>query len=141
MSAVTTGRAAKRFNRKGAYHIAKWVSPSDSASWKIKIDQPGRFAVNLSYAARPESAGGRFEAVIGSQTLRSVVQPTHDWFEYRTAYLGQVELDRSGEYTVTIRPSVELEHNLMYFRALDLTPVPLSAKPKQLAHGASFVQH
>ena len=118
--AVTAGRAAKRYNRKGAYHIAKWTSPADSASWKIRIDRPGRFDVSLEYAARPESAGGRFEAAIGSKTLRGVVEPTPDWFEYRTEHLGRVEFDRPGEYDVTIRPAAELGHNLMHLRSVDL---------------------
>lgn len=128
MFAVTTGSAAKRYNRKGAYHIAKWTSPVDSASWKVQIGKPGRFEVGIRYAARPEWDGGEFEAVIGSHTLRGTVHPTGDWFEYRVLDLGQVDFERAGEYTVTIRPTVKLSHNLMHFEALELAPRLHSAR-------------
>ncbi len=33
LTAVTSGNAKKRFNRDGGFHIAKWTTPEDSATW------------------------------------------------------------------------------------------------------------
>ncbi len=123
MLGVTEGGAAKRFNRKGGYHISKWAAKSDAVSWRARVDRAGTYAVRITYAAPAGWAGGGFEVSSGAQVLPGKVQPTGDEFEYKSFELGQLKFARPGEYSLTIRPSAALSHYLMTFQALDLSPL------------------
>jgi len=52
------------------------------------------------------------------------VEPTGDWYQYKTLDLGRVKISKAGAYTVNIRPAAASDHNLMYFQSLALEPLP-----------------
>jgi len=122
MLASTAGRAAKTFNRKGGFHIARWSSPEDTASWRVRIPAPGRYRVRLTYAARHGWQDGRIEAVIGKQALRAPVQATGDWYTYRSFEIGDVAFAQAGAFTVSLRPAQPLKHNLIQLQSVELIP-------------------
>lgn len=122
LDAQTTGKAVKRFNRSGRFHIAKWTGPADTATWRLLVSQTGDYHLRIRYSARNESAGAAFDVKIGEHLVRGTVGATGDGYEYRTADLGSVRLDRAGPLTVTLRPAAETGRNLMYFQMLELTP-------------------
>jgi alpha-L-fucosidase len=120
--AATQGKAAKTFNRKGGFHIARWSSPADRAVWKLRIPAAGRYRVRLTYAAQPGWQDGTIETAIGSQVLHASVHPTGDWYVYRSFDVGAVSFSKAGEFTVTLRPSQPLAHNLIHLKSVELTP-------------------
>jgi alpha-L-fucosidase len=124
LKAVTEGRAAKCFNRVGEFHISKWTKPEDSISWYLLVSQKGSYKVSIRYAARNNWGGSKYVVAVGPQCLAAVVEPTGDWYHYRTFDLGTVELLEAGRYTVNIRPAAASDHNLMYFQSLTLEPLP-----------------
>jgi len=117
--AVTTGRAIKRFNRDGGFHIAKWTGPEDACEWRLLVSQPGRYRVLISYTAPRESAGRRYAVRIGDQSLERAVVGTGEGYHYREFDLGVVELKKAGPLTVRVAP-VSAGGNLMYFQHLVL---------------------
>jgi alpha-L-fucosidase len=127
MAALTTGKAARRFNRGGKFHIARWTSPDDSASWHLLISQTGTYDVRINYAARPSSAGAKYVVTVAGHSLTGEVKPTGEWYEYRTFDLGKIKVEEAGEYVVTVRPAAASDRNLMYFQSLILQPagIPL----------------
>ena len=122
LTAVTAGKAMKRFNRSGGFHISKWTGPADFVTWHVFANRPRRYKVSISYAAREESALNRYTVTVGDQSLEAAVQPTGEWFQYRTFELGEVQIPTAGQYTVSIRPAAGSDRNLMYFQSLKLTP-------------------
>jgi alpha-L-fucosidase len=122
LKAVTSGRAEKRFNRGGGFHISKWKGPEDSVAWRLLLSQTGVYRVRVQYAARKGWEGSRYVVRIGSQSLAAAVKATGDWYEYRTFDLGSVNLSKAGEYAVSVRPATASDHNLMYFKSLELKP-------------------
>lgn len=124
LKAQTAGKALKRFNRDGKFHIAKWSGPGDTATWRLLVSQTGNYKVSICYAARREWAQGKYAVAIGPQSLTGVVQPTGEWYQYKTFALGTVKLSKAGEVPVIIRPAASYDHNLMYFQSLVLEPVP-----------------
>jgi hypothetical protein len=68
----------------------------------------------------------KYVVTVGSQSLAAAVEPTGDWYAYKTFDLGTVKVPKAGEYIVSIRPAAASDHNLMYFQSLDLEPVSLS---------------
>jgi hypothetical protein len=120
--AITTGKAVKRFNREGKFHIAKWSGPQDSIAWRLLVSQTGEYHVRIKYSARRESQGAKFVVTIGDETVSGEVVPTGEGYSYRTFDLGTVKLTKAGSYTLQIKPGAEYSHNLMFFQSLELEP-------------------
>ena len=134
VTAVTHGRATKRFNRGGGYHISRWSGPEDSIGWLIRIKEPRRYQLWITHAAQKPWEGGHYEISVGSQSLREAVVDTGAFcmqttggpcdqpYEYRAINIGSVELPHAGEFELTIRPTANLGHDMMYLRSIDLLP-------------------
>ena len=122
LTAATSGKAAKRFNREGGFHIAKWTGPADSITWRVQVSQAGEYSIRVRYAARDESRNDRFVVTVGATQLSASVIPTAGWFQYQIFDVGSVRFPKAGEYSVQIQPAVVHDHNLMYFESLKLEP-------------------
>jgi alpha-L-fucosidase len=122
VTAKTAGKATKRFNRKGGYHIGKWTGPEDTVRWTFEIHRPGSFQVEIEYAALSAWQGRAFTVTIDETALEAEVAATGDWYEYGRFDLGTVDLLDPGRHTVAIRPSGDGASPLMYLRGLRLVP-------------------
>ena len=122
MSAVTSGKAVKRFNRAGKFHISKWSGPEDRASWHVALSQPGRYRVKITYAAQPEWKGRPYRISLGSGSLTGRVVATGDWYEYKTFDAGSAGSRQAGPTVVTIRPETSAPGYLMYLESITLEP-------------------
>ncbi len=134
VSAVTAGKAVKRYNRLGNYYISKWTDPRDTVSWSIRIAKPNRYQVWITYAAETQRAGGKYEVSVGSTTLTATVadtaasclpnlgHPCEQPYQYRAFNIGVVDLPRAGQYSLVIRPSVDVGRDMMHLRSIDLIP-------------------
>jgi alpha-L-fucosidase len=123
LKAANRGKAIKRFNRDGKFHISKWTGPQDTVTWHIQVSQTGTYRVRLRYSAPSEWAGGKYEVRVGDQLLTGIVQPTGEGYQYRAFDLGTVTFGAAKEYEVSIRPAADLRHDMMYFESLQLSPV------------------
>jgi alpha-L-fucosidase len=123
LEAQTAGKAMKRFNRDGAFHISKWTGPEDSASWRLLLSRTGTYRVNIRYAARKEWAGRKYVVAFGSREITAEVKTTGDWYQYATFDLGTVTFEKAGAVTVTVRPAAASDRELMYFKSLTLEPM------------------
>jgi hypothetical protein len=133
LEARTEGRAMKRFNRDGGFHIAKWTGPKDAASWRLLVGRTGPYRLKISYAARKESAGLKYVVSVGPHEVPAAVKTTGEWFQYASFDLGLVTIDKPGSYTISIRPAVAGDRELMYFQSLTLEQVnePAAAGAKR----------
>lgn len=122
MQAVTSGRAVKRFNREGKFHIARWTGPGDSVAWHLLVSQSGPYHARIRYSAPPASAGGKYVITIGERTISGTVSATGEGFQYRSFDLGSFRFEKAGFYTVSIQPAAPYNHDLMFFQGLDLIP-------------------
>ena len=125
ISAVTAGKAIKRFNREGKFHIAKWTNPQDTITWHLLVSQAGEYSVRVRYSARQESRDAKYVITAAGQSITGVVVPTGEGYEYRTFDLGTVRFSRAGAYSVQIGPAADYGHNLMFFQLLELAPAGL----------------
>jgi len=135
-TAVTAGKAIKRRSgfteTGGGYHISRWDNPQDSVSWRIRIDQPRRYQVWITYSAQKEWEGGKYRVSVGSASLEAAVfdtdaycfdlRPCEPGYHYGTYNIGIVDLSGAGQYKLTIRPASTIGHDLMYLKSIELAP-------------------
>ena len=122
LPAITSGKAVKRFNRQGKFHIAKWTGPGDSIQWHLLVSQTGEYKVRIQYAADVVSQGDPYVITIAGHTVKGTVQATGEAYHYQSFDLGSLKIAQAGFYTLELKPASERGHNLMYFQSLDLTP-------------------
>jgi alpha-L-fucosidase len=123
LNCETKGRAMKRFNRDGGFHIGRWTFPADQVRWNLLVSQPGPYRLRVRYAARAGWAGRKYVVELGGRKIEGVVQTTGDWYQYRTFDLGTVTLQPKGLLAVSMHPTEAGRENLMYFESLWLEPV------------------
>jgi alpha-L-fucosidase len=120
--ALTVGKAKKRFNREGGFHIAKWTGPGDAIRWSLLVSQSGDYRVRIRYAASEESQGNRYSIRVAGQTINAAVVATGEGYHFRDFDLGTLKIATAGPYMVEIEPGAEYGHNLMFFQSLELVP-------------------
>jgi len=126
ISADTYGKAVKRFNRKGEeglFHISKMQVPEDYIQWHVDVASPGLYDVEISYAAITGWENCNFIIDSGKEQISGTVKSTEGWHEYKTEKVGQFNIKKAGETIIKLYPEKELDHYLMYFRSICLTPV------------------
>jgi len=71
-------------------------------------------------AVAADRAGVPYMVTAGEATASGKVEPTGDWYEYKTFSLGNIELPEEGAQTIEIHPQREVTDDLMYFKAIEL---------------------
>ena len=142
-AAVTAGRAMKRFNRKGLFHVSKWREPEDEVSWHVDVADPGAYQVSIEYAANADWEGQRFVIQTATDELSAEVHSTAgsssrqataedamgdcaddcigSEYDYQTFRLGTVSL-KAGEQVIRIRPAEAVPQNLMHLKTVRFDP-------------------
>jgi alpha-L-fucosidase len=126
LTASTSGKAVKRFNRKGEsgqFHISKMEEPDDIIEWRVNIFNPGTYEVSITYAAIPGWENCPYKVSAGKEQITGVVRSTHGWYEYKTEKIGQIRVSKKGETRFRLYPEHHMDHYLMYFSSLQLLQV------------------
>ena len=76
LTAVTSGNAKKRFNRDGGFHIAKWTTPADTATWYLSVSTAGKYNIKIRYAAANAWKDGQYIVTVGTHQPKNACQ-TH----------------------------------------------------------------
>ena len=123
LTANTTGKTLTRFNRKGGFHISKWTTPEDAVEWTVNITKPGKFRMDIKYAANKEWEGKTYEINFAGSHIEKSVLHTGSWYDYSVFPLGYIEINSGGEYKLMMRPKENSSPDLMYLNSITLTPV------------------
>jgi alpha-L-fucosidase len=123
LTASTSGKAIKRFNRKGEqerFHISKMQGPDDVIEWEVDFQWPGLYDVLIKYAAIPEWDGCTYIIDAGRSQIKGSVKSSEGWYEYKTENIGQLNIRRKGVVTIRLYPENNLDHYLMYFNSISI---------------------
>ncbi len=99
--AVVHGATA-RYEDKGP-NIGFWTDPEDWVSWEIRVPAAGTYAVSISYACQPGTAGATYELIAGKEKLAGTVAETGSWEDFVTETLGTLTLEE-GTQMVKVVP-------------------------------------
>jgi alpha-L-fucosidase len=104
--------------------IERWLDKDEWVSWDFKVNRPGTFDVVVltseqkygrdwegNHQVKIEVAGKRLQGVIANQGKEE--NPFNPYWKYVKSRIGQVTIDKSGKYSLTLKPeSLQTEKKL-----------------------------
>jgi alpha-L-fucosidase len=107
--------------KAGRYYVDGLEKKGNSLEWKVRVDQPARFSVDVRYSTpRPTLASGaKFVVRVGSSVLSAPVTATASEREMGKLHLG--ELDLAAGDLQQIEVSLEGAVTPVHFFEVDLT--------------------
>jgi hypothetical protein len=108
-----------RYGRGHAYddYLLGWTNPEDYVSWDVRVNEPSKFDLLISYEAIKNSVGNVFEVTIGDFSFTSTVtEGTTDNLK-----IGTISLD-PGRYQMKVKPD-KMDGELMRLRNAKLASI------------------
>jgi alpha-L-fucosidase len=107
----------------GIGNLGFWTDANDYAQWPVTITKAGTFNVVATFACAPGSEGSTCTLTIGDQTFSQTVPATASWGDFTTETAGQITLDKTGQFNVTLKASDVPHGAVINLRSLVLEPV------------------
>jgi hypothetical protein len=107
--------------------IGYWLKKEDWVSWELEVVTPGTFTLEMLEGCGAGSGGSHYTVEIAGQKLQDKVQDTGSFHNFRLRKVGEVKIDKPGNYTLSVRVDDKPGHAVMDLRAVTLTP----PKPKK----------
>ena len=117
----------------------RWVNKDEWMSWRFTVSAPGKFDLSLISSEQKYGAGWqgghKIKVNVDGKDIPGVVandghfdNPSNPYWPYVISKFGRVEITKSGEYTLTLKPETILNEKpfgltLVY---LKLTPATLT---------------
>jgi alpha-L-fucosidase len=110
----------KTEQKAGTSNIGHWTNPKDSVSWDLRVDQDGKYLVQIESAA-PDS--GSVLRVHGIGKLAYAVPKTGAYETFQSTKVGEVILTKGDKLTLTLQPVADAWHPVNV-RKVELIPQP-----------------
>ncbi len=120
--AEVVGKTARLESRGGEANIGYWTDMADSVRWQVKVDRPGTFEVEVTYAAAPGTENAEFTVAVGDQTLAGRTEATAGWDDYRTVALGRLTIADAAKLEASLKGTKMPGFALMNLRSVVLKP-------------------
>ena len=102
--------------------LAYWWRGNTWFSWDADIPRNGKYVVQMTYGCISQSAGSRYEIAVGERKVWGVVRATGRWATFTTDDVGEIELDKRGRATITVRLVNTPGKGIMTLHAVTLLP-------------------
>jgi alpha-L-fucosidase len=120
--AEVVGKTARYESGFGLDNIGWWTDKDDHVKWTFQVPDPGRYAVDVTYACLDASAGTQFTVVTGASSVTGTVSGTGAWNQFKTERLGELDVASAGKQTLTVKPTTKPPIGVMNLREVRLTP-------------------
>ena len=94
-------------------NIGYWDNPTDSATWKVAFNQPGKFKVTAACAGAEGDTAATIE--VADQKVSGPISATGAWDHFKENEIGTIQVTKAGEQTVTVHPA-----NLQTWRPINM---------------------
>jgi len=119
--ALTHGEHIRYESGNGKDNIGFWTDPKDWVEWIVRVETPGEFEVEVTYACT-EPAGSRYRLEIADQKLEATVKATGSWTSFQSVELGRVTLPE-GRHKLAVRAENKVGEGVMNLKSIVLRPV------------------
>ncbi|MDA0812567.1 MAG: beta-propeller fold lactonase family protein, partial [Verrucomicrobia bacterium] len=103
--------------------LGYWVNPNDWASWTFPIEKPGTFRVELTQGCGAGHGGSEVSLLVGGKSIGFIVEDTGGFQNWKARDIGEVTLEKAGEYRLEVRPKNQAKVAVMDIRRVRLVPV------------------
>ena len=83
--------------------LGYWVRPDDWASFEFEVKKPGKFDLEMLVGCGNGSGGSEVEVAIDEQKLTFTVQETGGFQNFVPRVIGEVNLEKAGRYSLTVK--------------------------------------
>ncbi|HEY2147290.1 MAG TPA: hypothetical protein VGH32_05095, partial [Pirellulales bacterium] len=87
-----------------------------------EVSAPGTFVLEVLHGCGSDSAGSHYTIEIADQKLQDKVQDTGSFHNFRLRKVGEVKIEKPGNYTLAVRVDDKPGRAVMDLRAVTLTP-------------------
>ncbi len=109
--------------------IGYWLKQDDWVSWELEVTTPGKFTIELFAGCATASAGSHYTVEIAEQKLQDKVQDTGGFHNFRVRRVGEVTIDKPGNYTLSVKVDDKPGHAVMDLRQVVLSPPKAKKDP------------
>jgi arylsulfatase A len=102
--------------------LGYWTDAADWAEWPLRIDRPGVYHVIVLQGCGAGQGGSQVVVSLAGQTLPFTVKDTGHFQNFVERDIGQVRIDRAGDYTLAVRPLKKAAAAVMDLRSVTLRP-------------------
>lgn len=99
-----------------------WTRAGDWASWEFTVKKPGKFTVEILQGCGQGSGGSDIEIAVAGQALRTMVEDTGHFQNFKLRQIGAISLDKPGRYTLSVKAKTKPGVAVMDLRRINLTP-------------------
>ncbi|MFT5523372.1 MAG: acyl-CoA thioesterase-1 [Pirellulaceae bacterium] len=100
--------------------LGYWIFAEDWAEWQVAIESPGTYEVKVLQGCGKEQGGSKVDIVLGDAKVSFVVEDTGHFQNFKLRSIGEVTIDKSGQYSLQIRPQVKAKNAVMDVRQVQL---------------------
>lgn len=123
--AVTVGKMLRYEPQPHKNTVGYWTNPADTCHWLFYADEPGDFNVEVLQGCGKGHGGSEVSVIVGSETLKFVVEDTGHFQNFKRREIGSVNLPSAGLYELAIKPVTKASVAVMDVRQVRLV------RPKQ----------
>ncbi len=102
--------------------IDHWKEPGERVTWRLEVEQSGRYAVVLTYGCRPLDAGGMLRVSAGESHVDHQVKATATAEQFEAFDVGELSM-RQGPVTLTTEVVAAPGRELMRLNRIRLTRI------------------
>jgi alpha-L-fucosidase len=106
----------------GKDNVGFWTDPQDWVSWILRVNRPGSFELEITYACPNASAGSQYVVAVAGQQLTGTVKGTGSWTQFQSQKLGTVKLP-DDRLVLTVKAKNLVREGVMNLQAIVLRPV------------------
>lgn len=99
-----------------------WTRVEDQVSWDFQVTHPGSFAVEILQGCGKGQGGSEVELTVAGQTLKTIVEDTGHFQNFKVRAIGTVRLEQPGRYTLRVTPKSKPGVAVMDLRSVTLKP-------------------
>ncbi len=99
-----------------------WTRAEDWVSWDFTVSKPGKFTIEILQGCGKGQGGSEVEFRIGEHKLRTTVEDTGHFQNFKARAVGTVTLEKPGRYTLEVRPQSKPGAAVMDLRSVTLRP-------------------
>jgi len=112
-----------RLEGKDEKRIVWWTHADTSLCWRVAVQTPGKYRVELTYDVIGNNNGSALAIVVGEQTVKAIPRAGAGESEFTTGQTGELTIAKPGDLQVLVKPFGSSHEFVLSVRSLALVPV------------------